>query len=236
MTDKEKDLFDERPEGEEVETESVVDHDPADQLLDQIVDENGKRKYASVDVALNALKASQEHIKRLETETAQYREKLSQAEVLENMFKAIKKEGGEPAEPEPKNADVDVKALVVNTLKELQTQEVAEKNASTVSGRLRELYGDKARDVFYQKAKEAGLEAGEINALARKSPTAVFKLLGIEAKKKETTTPAGINTAALETGAKPRTPRSAMSHGSTKDLVESFTAVREEVTKRLSKQ
>lgn len=234
MTDSKEDLFEQKDQPADQTTQDKDQHvDEADQLLDQIVDENGKRKYASVDKAVSALKASQDYIKQLEKENAQLRDSGVKEDVLEQIFKAIN-DGKGVSEKEPKQpATEEVSKLVEKTLQEIETKKARENNLNTVTTRVRELYGDKAGEVFYQKAKEAGFDKNDINDLARKNPNAVFKVLGIEPRKPKEPLPDGVRTDAFS-HRQEKPAKSAMGHGSTDDLVKAWRDIQSKVNKKYS--
>lgn len=154
-------------------------------LLGNIKNENGEQKYKTVEEALKALSHSQSFIPTLQKES---REK-------DNLIKELTEKAGKIDQLEASlqeivnrqntktNVEIDeeqIHNLVNNSLSKITEKARAESNTKQVIDKLVELHGDKAGEVFYTKALEAGLDKAEINALAAKSPSAVFKLLGLD--------------------------------------------------------
>lgn len=234
MTDKKEDLFEADQPQIESPSESPT---PAasDQLLASIVNDEGLPKYSSVEDALKALQSAQEHIKRIEGENADYREKVTKATTMEDILKALKpgEAAPAPAAIAPKNTEeLDIESVVIKALEDREAKQVQQTNTQTVVTKIKELYGEKASEIFYQKAEALGIGKADINALAQKSPAAVFRLLGIEAKQ-STPTVSGIRSEALTTQTSERPTHRAMAHGSSAALVSAWKQTQEKVNKRL---
>ena len=157
-----------------------------DQLLGSITNAEGKQKYSNVEEALKGLSAAQEHIRRLEQENTEFKQKVEKSTTLQDVLEAMKpapanQEGnGEPATPA---LDEGVLAeLLEKVVEQRETVTVQKTNAATVANKFKELYGEEARTKYYEAAASVGLGQAEIDALAAKSPSAVFTMLGVEAK------------------------------------------------------
>lgn len=214
----------------------VITAQAVDPLLATITDETGKPKYSSVEAALKALANAQSHIKTIESENSQLREATTKARTLEEVLNAIKPAevvtapiAVAPIQP----AQVDIASLVTQTVQGLEAQKIADANTSTVVTRLKQVYGEAAGETFYTKAAELGLSKAEINLLAQRSPSGVFKLLGLEDKAPTNVPKGSIRTDAF-TSIPPTTPaRSGMAHGNTQQMVDSWRSAAAKVNERL---
>lgn len=157
-------------------------------LLADIKNADGQPKYKDVNTAIAALKASQEFIptlqQQLQAEQARNAElaaAAARAAELERLVESLTKTTPQstPSSQTQEVKPVDIRAEVQAVLQAQQQAEVAKKNTDSVVAKVAETFGAEAEKKFYEKAKEAGLSVAEINALAAKSPKAVFTLLGI---------------------------------------------------------
>lgn len=208
----------------------------ADPLLATITDETGKPKYASVEAALKALANAQAHIKTIESENSQLREATTKARTLEDVLNAIKPSEVAtvaptvaPTQPET----VDIASLVAQTVQGLESKKIAETNTATVVNKMKQVYGDSASESFYTKAAELGLDKTEINLLAQRSPSAVFKLFGIEDKAPTNVPKGSIRSDAFIAPVPPTPTRSGMAHGNTQQMVDAWRASAAKVNERL---
>lgn len=175
-------------------------------LLADIKNADGQPKYKDVNTAIAALKASQEFIptlqSQLEAEKARNAElatTAARAAELERLVESLTKPNSQSTPSStPEVKPVDIRAEVQAVLASQQQAEVAKKNTDSVVAKVAEKFGADAEKTFYEKAKAVGLSVTEINALAAKSPQAVFTLLGIteSAQRPPNTAPSGssINT------------------------------------------
>jgi hypothetical protein len=206
-----------------------------------IKNENGEQKYKSVEDALKALAHSQAFIPQLKNELDTTKSQLSQAqaqankiEELERAILQLTQNTQKPNEP-PATVNEELIAKMVNdSLNKVTTAQKQKENLATVINKVQEVHGEKAGEFFYGKAKELGFEADEINTLAAKNPTAVFKMLGIEsANTKNTTLPINsINTAALPTNTGEsigRNQKSVLLGASTHEVIQESRASRQMV-------
>lgn len=160
---------------------------PFDTLLSEIRNDRGEPKYKSVEDGLNALKHSQEHIRsltqerqRMEQQIAELEKKTIEIESLKEAVTKLAQRGSEPAQPGNQFDEEAIATLVDNRLTKKQQEEAAASNQRAVAGRLHEVFGDKARDTFYEKASQLGFSPDEFEALAAKSPKAVLTMLNID--------------------------------------------------------
>jgi outer membrane murein-binding lipoprotein Lpp len=156
-------------------------------LLSAIKNERGEPKYKDVKTALDALRHSQEFIPNLKNDMDALKAELEAAKLeaarvreLESVVERIT-QGISDGKTQPAPLDQEAIAKIVeNTLSNSQRKAVETTNVSTVINKVRETFGQEAEAKFYQKAEEAGLSRDAINSLAKQSPAAVFKILGID--------------------------------------------------------
>jgi hypothetical protein len=170
--------------------------DGLDQLLQSIQNEQGAPKYKSAEDALTALKASQEHIARLEAENTEFKAKSTENATLQSVLDAVKPQGdGDTA---PTLDEAAVASLVESIVTQRDTAKTQTSNTQSVAGKFVELYGDKGEAEFYEQAAAKGLDRTWINQLAATNPDAVFKVLGIEKKTKPNAMSQSFNTSSQE--------------------------------------
>ena len=80
----------------------------------------------------------------------------------------------------------DIASLVEGIIVKKDTEKARTSNVKSVTGKFKELYGDKAEEEYYNAAADKGLSRDEINRLAASNPSAVFKILGIDQIKPNT--------------------------------------------------
>lgn len=212
--------------------EATSNDNSFDTLLQSIVTEDGRQKYTDVPSALQSIPHAQQHISRLEQESAQLKQKVDELQKelekrtgVEEALRMSKQNEGQAAEP------VDVEAVVEQYITKREAQRTAEQNVSTVIGKFKELYGDKAEAEFYSRAEKLGLGKGFVNSLAMQSPTAVFQVLGVTnapTTNKPSLQTGSINTVGMNTNTTEEL--SAKVKGtSTKDLVSAWRAAAQKV-------
>ena len=171
-------------------------------LLGMIKNEKGEQKYKNVQEALNALAHSQSYIPQLKNELTMTQEQLREAQEAANKIKELEQvvlqltQNNTPKANQPSGelSEEKIAELVNATLAKTQAITTQKQNLDTVVNKVREVYGDKADEVFYNKAKELGLSNEQINNLAATSPTAALTMLGIGSGSKSTVSTPGINT------------------------------------------
>lgn len=158
-----------------------------DQMLGMIVDAEGKSKYDSVDDALKGAAHAQVHIAKLEQELAALRINGEGSKKIEDVIAALQsqKKDDQPSsdDGQPKGLSAtDIQDLVKNAVKDMNSQSTQEQNIKTVTGKFKELYGEKASETLYSKANDLSMSKEDINSLIAKNPTAAFRLLGVDVK------------------------------------------------------
>ncbi len=76
----------------------------------------------------------------------------------------------------------EIESLVSNKIQEYELTKRQQENFNVVRNRLKEQFGDNFQNALKQQIADLGLSEEDINALAKKSPSALFKTLGMEQK------------------------------------------------------
>lgn len=144
------------------------------------------KKYASIDEVYKAFPNAQKHISTLESDLAAAREELAKRKTAEELLNDIQA-GLNPQQAETPAQVVtppqDISAIVRNELVKKQKEDVALSNQVAVVAEFQKLYGDKAQVEFEKIAVDLGVPITSLNQLAATSPTAIFKLAGIQVVK-----------------------------------------------------
>lgn len=170
----------------------IVSSDPLADKLKEIVNEQGQPKYKDAVAALDALKASQEHIKRLEAEKQAEKQLVdsaiaekTRADALEEIVKRMTGSPNSPKQVEtPTNAGTSEEATIELVRKVLNNEKataVAQQNMDNVQNALLAKFGDKTKELVAAKAKELGMTPKELGALSSKSPQLVLTVFGVTA-------------------------------------------------------
>lgn len=175
-------------------------------LLRLITNEAGEQKYKTIDDALVALQHSQSFIQTLKSEKNELESRLTEAtsvaskvSELENVLAKLTATPTPPPQPQSQEPPVDVQGLVKQVLTQEKEAERANANISQVTTTLKKQFGDKAEEVFYTRAQEAGLSKAQINSLAATSPAAALRIVGVQADKPvQSVVGSSINTTNLE--------------------------------------
>lgn len=183
----------------------------ADKLM-SITKEDGSPKYDNVEKALDALKASQEHIARLERENAEREQKLNEltetarkAEELEELVRRMSngdENAGKPNGNNPPAGGLSEEAaaeLVKRILNETKQVDTAVNNVKSVQETLVAKFGseEQAAQVIKTKAAELGTTAKQLKELSANNPAMVLALFG-ETKTSPSATTSSINSAGIK--------------------------------------
>jgi hypothetical protein len=154
-----------------------------DQLLGSIVNAEGKQKYASVEEALKGLSSAQEHISRLEQENTTFKQETEKSTTLQDVLNAMKPQPEGDVAPAANQIDeATIAQLLEKVVERKDTATTQKANAASVATKFRELHGEQAEAKYYEAAANIGMSKGDINSLAASNPTAVFAMLGVNAK------------------------------------------------------
>lgn len=155
--------------------------------LASIVRPDGTPKYTSVEDALDALRASQEHIARIETENASFAEKAKETETLRETLERLKgttMNEEKPTQVTPASggqsdeAAIDARVKLALETREQQTHAV--NNVKKVQDELIKKFGsrEKAQEAIVAKATELGVTTEKLKLDSAQSPALVLALFG----------------------------------------------------------
>lgn len=208
---------------------------PVDQfkdLLSSIKTEDGRQKFNSVPDALKALPHANEHISRLEQEMKDLRAELEKRKTAEEIIERLKQQNetkATEATPQPSVDLSQIDSLIDNRINQKEQAKTAEQNINAVVSALSKTFGEKAEEVFYSKAAEAGLTPSQINDLAKSSPKAALKIAGIVESQsmQPAKTTSSVNTEMLGTNSGSKGPSTKLPpYPSAKQLAEAFKAAK----------
>lgn len=175
-------------------TETVFDDDNVaskeaqsnnQQNADKGSDQNGGPSQEEIQKKLKSLSHAQEHIVKLESETAAYRdeikelrEQLEKASTIEDLLARREGSGAE------RSTAVDVNELA-NKVKDevfqgLSQREREQKEASNLNQALEsvmKVHGDKYKEVVREKASALGMTTKQMEDMAKSSPSAFSQLV-----------------------------------------------------------
>ena len=146
--------------------------------LDAIQNEDGTPKYAGVADALDSIPHAQSHIKTVEGENAELKEKLAKSEAAKEL---LEKAGNAKPATEGLTAE-EVAAVTRQTIADDSETSRKADNVASVNAKFSELYGEKASAQMGELAKASGMTVAAIKELAEKSPLAVYRLAGINSQ------------------------------------------------------
>lgn len=166
----------------------------ADVFVEKLLEikrEDGTPKYESVEDALDALKASQDHIHKIETENATLKTKVSEADQLRETLERLKQ--GNNVNEEKPNGETNQKGglseeaaaeLIERKLKERADQATFSNNLKSVNDQLISKFGSEqeAAKAVKAKAAELGLTVNDLKNLSASAPKAVLAYFGESAK------------------------------------------------------
>lgn len=161
--------------------------------LEELVGE-GKKYKTLEDLAKSRVEADA-FIDQLKSETATLREELARLttktnadDTLEKLMEALKNKNNDPGsktpEPvQPKDSGNQPGTLTSEDIvKIMEAREQAQREVSNLNqslAALKKVYGEKSDEVLNQKAVDLGVGRDEIEAIAKKSPSAFANLVGL---------------------------------------------------------
>ena len=133
-----------------------------DDLLNNIKNDSGERKYNSVESALEALKHSQEYIPNLQGDKDKLTQEVetlkSQQNKIDDLTSIVEKLTATKEAPSDQTKDSlgeqDVAKLIQNVLNQNKVESTKEANTKSVTEALANKYGTEAEKEFYGKAEE----------------------------------------------------------------------------------
>jgi hypothetical protein len=183
------DLFD---QNSETQVAPPAGSDPFADKLKEIVNEQGQPKYKDTQAALDALKASQDHIKRLEDEAKARQSELAnavaekaRADALEEIVSRLSNNSQIPSKVETPTKEAFDETAIVQKLESIlerkEAQTNAQKNVQVVTSALVAKFGDEAKtkEAVAAKAAELGMTPQKLGALSSENPKAVLAWFGL---------------------------------------------------------
>jgi hypothetical protein len=80
----------------------------------------------------------------------------------------------------------DIEKIVASKIEENKLREIETRNFNTVQSKLADRFGANTANVLNEQANALGLSKEDVNALARKSPEAFFRIMGLNDQPRET--------------------------------------------------
>jgi len=145
-------------------------------LESQLIGEG--KKYATLEEALKSVEFAQNHIAKLEGENDQLRSRAYQGDAVNDILAKI--EANKQAGNDP-NKGIDLKqidSLLETKLNQRTQKELMDNNIRSVDKKMREKFGDKAKEALSKKATELGLTIEVMQETAAKSPGAFMAWFG----------------------------------------------------------
>lgn len=209
---------------------------PAFQLPQEVNEFVGEgKKYSSVEDALRSVPHAQTHIQKLENELKELREQVTKAKTAEEILEQIKSTSQRSETPEAPVVDEskllsNLDQLLERKLQEKETQRSAQQNIDVVTSKLSDIFGEKAEEVYVKAAAEAGVGVEFLNSLSAKSPSAVFKLMGLDASGQKSTSKSSssVNTEAFKHNENIPA-KSVMRGASTKEILDAWRRVKPQI-------
>lgn len=212
---------------------TVQDINAYNDLLASIKNEQGEVKYKTVEDALKSVAHKEAFIKQILEEKRLAEEKIK---AQEDLAKLLQK----PAETPPASTqEVPVGLRPEDVLQILESREkakVASANMQSVSTALAEAFGADSGKKLNELMQSTGMSKGLVDEMARNSPAALLKLLGVDKKAPAVppTQSSSIRPPQTTPGDATK-PKSVMKGGSNKTLVSEWKASAARTNEQLRK-
>ena len=159
--------------------------DANEDLLKQIVNEEGVQKYANITEALKGAKEGQEFIQKLKEENATVRAEVDKRMSMEQVLTELKAAGTKPDEtPSPVDPEA-IQDLVDKRLEARTTEQTEAVNETTVQDAILDHFGEKGTEIVQAKARELGMSKEALRELSKRSPQAGGSMFGLASTKQE---------------------------------------------------
>lgn len=163
------------------------------------------KKYATVEELDRAYAHVNDHAGTLESENAQLREELNKfksqddavAKVLDALKPKVQETDRDPADAHQGVKTEELETLVDSLFRKKTEESQKQENVAKVEAALRERFGDRAKEVYSQKAKALGID---LDSLSESSPAAVLELFRSESSQQSAQHPT-FNSSNLDSGA-----------------------------------
>lgn len=147
-----------------------------DPLVSTLVGEG--KKYKTVDELAKAYMNADEFVETLKSENRELRDKVAAAASIDEVLKKLEtktEQDDSPVKPEGTLSASDVAELVRTTITGLETTKSREANLRKADGKMKEVFGDKAEEV-YKKAAATPEMHRAFMALAEVDPDSFLRL------------------------------------------------------------
>lgn len=152
------------------------------------------KKFATADDLAKGKAESDAFIKHLTEELKGLRESVNRDNnasdnlaTLQAEIADLKAKLNKPAEPSPDTKGElttgQLEEIVASVITKQEQSRTTAQNVAVANSKMVEIFGDKASETFQQRAVELGMSAGELKAIAAKSPNAFYRIMGIEGAK-----------------------------------------------------
>lgn len=159
-------------------------------LRDQLTSK-WKEKFPTADPELIKVKVDADlYVKTLEAQKDELRmdymrsqEEIQKSKALEELIDRLNNKEAPVVTPKTENTpstDIDFNKLFEEKYEQKKRTEVETSNFNQVQNKLKERFGNTAGDVLAEQASTLGLTKEDVNALAKKSPEAFFRMMGLE--------------------------------------------------------
>ena len=214
-----------------------------DDLLGVIKNDNGEKKYSSIEEALKGAAHGQDMIRTLKEEAEeknklleerekQMRERAERLQVLEEATASLESyKAKNTMQVNQPTSDVDINTIVAQQLEALEVRKTKESNLNTVMESLKSEYGERASEVLQASMKEMGMTQAQTVALASENPKAFIRLFAGKAQGTATQNKSSIRTEGLDI--QTQTPVKKNKPHTTKEMVEVLREVKSRVHAKL---
>jgi len=235
MTDAKEELFANDDKSAASDTDDTTNQeplsDPFKDLLGGIMNDDGTQKYTDVESALNSITHAQKHISDVESDNAELKDKLIQAEAAQELLRKAM-----TAQKPDSPADQASMLQAINDVLDLkETAKTKATNLDIVGKVFSDTYGDKAKSELKALADANGVGIEFIKDLSEKAPQAVLKLAGLTtegaiefAKTRSTTNIDSLEPTTKDLGEA----KSIMGNATTKEMVSAWKLAGERVANR----
>lgn len=168
------------------------------------------KKFATVDDLAKGKAESDAFINRLQEELKGLRDELTRSANANDNLAELQKEiaalkAAQSAEPRSNTSSEltteKLEEIVTSVITKQEQSRTANQNIATANSEMIKQFGDKAKEVFEQKASAIGMSVADLKAIASKSPTAFYQIVGINPDKAVDVRPdlqsSKVNTAAM---------------------------------------
>lgn len=164
----------------ELETQEI------DNPLEALVGEG--KKFADANALAKAKLESDNFIKQLEREAAELRKEVSSKATMDEIMTQIRQlapktvDDRQPPAPVTPSAHTpdELETVVARLLEQRKNEDKVSHNRSSVEAKIAEKWGADAQIQMNKKAKELGVELSYLQKVALESPSAFFRLVGLD--------------------------------------------------------